>query len=259
MIRGAEYTVVRERMGSGGPRGLQILVSGASGVRGGFDSHAFPPLPSTHRGRARARRLAGIVLALGLCGWAAAAAPRVARAAVADSLATPAARPVDVVGGAPAPVRADSARQTPWHEQPRFVMARSLLVPGWGQLHNRAWFKAIVVAGLEAFLVTRVVRQQSDLDQLLSELDAARARQDLSGYDALANEYNALLAERLGNEWKLGGVIAYAMVDAYVDAHFRGFDVEFRNDPALPAGTSPAGSQSGGGGAGLRLSLRWDF
>src|SRR5215475_6753744 len=34
----------RERMGSGGPPGLQILVSGASGVRGGFDSHAFPPI-----------------------------------------------------------------------------------------------------------------------------------------------------------------------------------------------------------------------
>ena len=259
MIRSLESGVVRERMGSGGPRGLQILVSGASGVRGGFDSHAFPPLRPGERGRARVRRLAGIVLALSLSGWALAAVPRDARASDADSLATPAARPVDVVGGGPTPARADSARRAPWHEQPRFVMARSLLVPGWGQLHNRAWFKAVVVAGLEAFLVTRVVRQQSDLNQLLRKLDAARGGTDPARYDALVSEYNALLDERLGNEWKLGGVIAYAMVDAYVDAHFRGFDVEFRNDPALPAGTSPAGSQSGRGGAGLRLVLRWDF
>src|SRR5262245_64753653 len=34
----------RERMRSGGLRGLQIPWAGASGVRGGFDSHAFPPL-----------------------------------------------------------------------------------------------------------------------------------------------------------------------------------------------------------------------
>src|SRR5439155_5554752 len=34
----------RGRMGPGGLRGLQILRSDASGARGGFDSHAFPPL-----------------------------------------------------------------------------------------------------------------------------------------------------------------------------------------------------------------------
>jgi hypothetical protein len=73
------------------------------------------------------------------------------------------------------------------------------------------------------------------------------------------NEYNARLDQRLSREWLLGGVIAYALVDAYVDAHFRGFDVEFRNDPALPAGTSPAGPQGGGGGPGMRLALRWRF
>src|SRR5207244_11867323 len=37
---------MRGRMGSGGPRGLQILRSGVS-VRGGFDSHAFPPFFAT--------------------------------------------------------------------------------------------------------------------------------------------------------------------------------------------------------------------
>src|SRR5437773_1803260 len=35
---------IRERLGSGGPRGLQILRSGVKSVRGGFDSHAFPPI-----------------------------------------------------------------------------------------------------------------------------------------------------------------------------------------------------------------------
>jgi hypothetical protein len=206
------------------------------------------------------RRLAAIAFAIGLVTWAVAAAPSAARAADADTLATPAA--IHVVGeaaGPPAPARADSARRQPWHEQPRFVMARSLLVPGWGQAHNRAWLKALLVAGAEVVLITRVVQQQKDLDQLITEIDAARAAGDAAGEAALVTEYNALLDQRVGNEWKLGAVIAYAMIDAYVDAHFRGFDVEFRNDPALPAGTSPAGLNTGGGGPGVRLALRWDF
>ncbi len=36
-------------MGSGGPRGLQILLSGAKTTRGGFDSHTFPPLSGLYR------------------------------------------------------------------------------------------------------------------------------------------------------------------------------------------------------------------
>jgi hypothetical protein len=46
-------------------------------------------------------------------------------------------------------------------------------------------------------------------------------------------------------------VIVYAMVDAYVDAHFRNFDVDFETDPALPGG---APAEAGG-----RLLLRWRF
>jgi hypothetical protein len=200
------------------------------------------------------------VLAAGLGASMAAAVPRVGRAAVADSLAAPASiKVVSDAGGAPAPVRADSVRHHSLFDQPRFVMARSLLVPGWGQAHNHAWFKAILVAGVEAVLITRVVQQQSDLDQLLTQIDAAREANDAAGEAALVTEYNDLLDQRVGNTWKLGAVIAYAMLDAYVDAHFRGFDVEFRNDPALPAGTSPTGLNGGGGGPGARLALRWDF
>jgi hypothetical protein len=38
------------------------------------------------------------------------------------------------------------------------------------------------------------------------------------------------------------------VIDAYVDAHFRRFDIDFQFDPALPGG-APA--------PGARLSLRW--
>src|SRR5438552_762950 len=109
MLRGCS----RERMGSGGPRGLQILRSGASCVRGGFDSHAFPPW----------RRVATALLLAALSGLparpaAAAAAlahpgaappPQPATPSVRDSVRAPAAalRP-DTVRVLPAPAPADS-------------------------------------------------------------------------------------------------------------------------------------------------------
>ncbi len=46
-------------MGSGGPRGLQILLSDAKTIRGGFDSHTFPPVIFPIVGRARNSRVLG--------------------------------------------------------------------------------------------------------------------------------------------------------------------------------------------------------
>lgn len=218
---------MRERMGSGGPRGLQILLPGASGVRGGFDSHAFPPI-----------LLATLVAVLLI----------VAGAGSADA----------------APARRDSTqRHEAWHEQPRAVMLRSLLVPGWGQLHNRAYFKAVAVAAGEGVLIARLSQDGKDLSTWRARVDQAARDEDAEGYAAAATEYNAALDRLVGHQWLLGGVIAYALVDAYVDAHFRDFDIEFRTDPALPDGIPPSDARPvrGGGtrGVGVRAALRWHF
>lgn len=245
-------------MGSGGPRGLQILVSGTFGVRGGFDSHAFPPIFT----------LLWTVMLLFAPGHAR------AQAAADSASATPR---VEVVGGEPArpeaPVargrkskpepgskaaKADTVRRLPWHEQPRFVMARSLVIPGWGQLHNGAWIKAIAVAGGEAYLGAKILEDQRELDRLLGALDAARAGFDQEREAELVNEYNARLDQRLRRQWFFGAALAYALIDAYVDANFRGFDVEFQNDPALPAGAPPVPT-GGSDGPGMRLFYRWHF
>ena len=224
-------------------------MSGAFGVRGGFDSHAFPPFFPPP-----AAALLGAAFLLAL-----AALPAARAATPADSTAAP--PRIEVVGGTavpPASTRADSARKQPWHEQPRFVMARSLLIPGWGQVHNRAWLKALLVAGTEGYLGARIAQDQRELDRLTRELADARARFDQQGEAELVNEYNARLDQRLGRQWLLGAALAYALVDAYVDANFRGFDVEFKNDPALPAGPPPVPS-GGGDRMGVRLLLRRHF
>jgi len=50
----------------------------------------------------------------------------------------------------------------------------------------------------------------------------------------------------------LAGVrAAAALLDAYIDAHFRGFKLEFKSDPALPRGSSP--------GSGKQVGVRVTF
>jgi hypothetical protein len=222
--------------------------------------------------------------------------PAAAGATAAESVAT-AARDTAAVRArlAPAPERARRTLPRPGRfDQPRWVMLRSLLVPGWGQAHNRAWIKAVLVAAGDGALRVRFFRDErrlSDLDgeatgrqreleaadQTLAaaqaELAAAQAEdppnpariaaaeaallaanQARAGasdaYNGAVLAYNALLDTSISRRWLMGGVVLYALIDAYVDAHFKRFDINLEFDPALPGGTS---------GPGARLQIRWAF
>jgi hypothetical protein len=150
---------------------------------------------------------------------------------------------------------ADSLRSVPappqkWSDQPRFVMMRSLLVPGWGQFYNHAYIKGVAVAGTEVWILSAISTANRDLDRLQQQSDAALASGDAAAYSAAQTAYNDKLSHFVSLQWLMGGVVAYALLDAYVDAHFRHFAVEFRKDSVPPGG--PAPSQ-------VRLDLRWNF
>ncbi len=262
-------------------------MSGVFGVRGGFDSHAFPPwltlvaalvmaLPPGARAQAPATAARDSAVtpapvpapARVTAGRdSAAVTPSAPTAAMGDSTAITA--PTTGTGRSPAPAAPDTGlykivevgRRRPaatrppvkltGFEQPRWVMFRSLVVPGWGQLHNGSWLKAVGVAGAEIALIGGLVDDERRLDRLSRQVDEAQAANDPDRFSAAVNAYNARLSESVNRRWLLGGLLAYALVDAYVDAHFRNFDVEFDTDPALPEG---AGPPDGG-----KLSLRWSF
>jgi hypothetical protein len=166
---------------------------------------------------------------------------------------------------------------------PRWVMLRSLIFPGWGQLENRAWLKALILGGADGYLRVRAIDDERRIRRLLSDVDQAKAGYDQANqafqdslaahpgdptapgvieagnalgaanlrYTDVANSYNSLLNGQVSRLWLLGGVVVYAMVDAYVDAHFRNFKIEFEQDPALPGGRPGSGR--------TRLYLRWAF
>ncbi len=166
-------------------------------------------------------------------------------------------------------------------------MIRSLVFPGWGQLQNHAWLKAALLGGADSYLRVRAVDDERRLRRmqpgvnaaqvafnqadaayqvayqawaknptdpvLIAALDSTGAIRGaaLTNFNAVAGSYNSLLNGQVSRLWLLGGVVIYAMVDAYVDAHFRNFKVEFEHDPALPGGKPATGR--------TRLFLRWVF
>ena len=91
----------------------------------------------------------------------------------------------------------------------------------------------------------------------------ARVAGDPAGYETAVNRYNARLDTYVSRQWLFAGVVVYALLDAYVDANFRNFDIEFRTDPALPDGAPPDPARpSPGRSRGVspaRIALRWTF
>jgi len=127
------------------------------------------------------------------------------------------------------------ARQGPL-DQPRYVMLRSLLVPGWGQAHNHAWVKAALIAGGEGKFIADLVGDDRKLKDLDADVKAADRSGDLEARNAAVERYNARLDHYVGRQWLLGALLIYSLVDAYVDAHFVNFQFEFDRDSARPSG-----------------------
>jgi hypothetical protein len=95
-------------------------------------------------------------------------------------------------------------------------MARSLVVPGWGQAHNGPWLKAALFAGAEGALIYGVFEE----DRLARDADEM-------GDDALADSHRSYKKDYL---WWGAFAMLLSVGDAYVDAHLRGFDAEFREE-----------------------------
>jgi hypothetical protein len=119
------------------------------------------------------------------------------------------------------------------------------------------------VAGGEIWLGSLILDDKRALDVLLDVVDAMDADSTRFEHTEAVNRYNARLETYVRHQWFFGAVLAYALIDAYVDAHFRNFDIEFQHDPALPEDepADPGAPDEGGPSrrGGTRLSLRWHF
>ncbi len=129
---------------------------------------------------------------------------------------------------------------------PGWVMLRSVLVPGWGQWVNGKWWKSLLVAGLEGYLVAGAIQAGRDVNRTEAGMDSATlasaSRLCLSTSDTLACARD----RKVKYVWWTIGAVGLSMLDAFVDAHFKDFDV-----------TPIARVERGGAGTLLGVRLTW--
>ncbi|HEX7877865.1 MAG TPA: hypothetical protein VF720_00565, partial [Candidatus Eisenbacteria bacterium] len=137
---------------------------------------------------------------------------------IADSAATDASRDStgnQSVGSTPAPRKIDKPPGEAW------TTIRSGLIPGWGQLVNRKPLKAGLFFGAWAFLGAQAIVAESDRREAQEAFDESGSEADMIAVNDAVDQRNSRL-------WWMGGVAVFAMLDAYVDVHFWGFEEQWQ-------------------------------
>ncbi|UCE24698.1 MAG: hypothetical protein JSU74_01210 [Candidatus Zixiibacteriota bacterium] len=118
------------------------------------------------------------------------------------------------------PVTSDVNFEKRLRQNPTVGLFKSMFVPGWGQLGNRRYTKAVIFAGLDAWFIGAAIhygRQASDFKvrfDLATDLDDRRELYDL---------YLDRKDERNKFTWFAVIITFISMFDAYVDAHLSGY------------------------------------
>lgn len=106
----------------------------------------------------------------------------------------------------------------PW---PTGALFRSLLIPGWGQVYNKKYFKAVLYGGTEIYLIYKVQLRwrQMDMhkDNFLNTTDSLYKAEQFGLFEKRRDSRNVHM-------WLTGLVVFLSMFDAYVDAHLSDFD-----------------------------------
>ena len=107
---------------------------------------------------------------------------------------------------------------------PSGALFRSMAFPGWGQVYNKKYVKAVIIAGLEAYLINGLYTNWKDANR---HKDNFTGSFDDPEYQAIEfAEYEDALDRRGAFTWFLAATVFYSMFDAYVDAHLSNFHQE---------------------------------
>lgn len=109
--------------------------------------------------------------------------------------------------------------ETRLRQRPTTALLKSLVIPGWGQVGNGRWFKAIFFAGLQGWFVGEVVHyggQASDFKILYERSVVVSQRNDFYRL------YEDRRQERNKYVFFLGLATLVSVFDAFVDAHLSG-------------------------------------
>ena len=159
----------------------------------------------------------------------------------------------------PAARNARGEQMRPWHRKPSAIMARSALLPGWGQWVNGRPWKALGVTALEAGAGFALLTAQGDAEDALDRLAAAESARDEAAAAQATADYDDAYAQRTTWAWVLGTTLALSMLDAYVDAHLLQFDADFGPDPVPLSDEGAAHGRAHRGLSGFKAGVRLTF
>lgn len=92
-------------------------------------------------------------------------------------------------------------------KSPTGAMIRSLIFPGWGQVYNKKYLKAVLIFGVETGIIANSIYLNQKYKASQTDLDR----------EFYINNRNL-------SNWWLVGVLLFSMADAFVDAHLSDFD-----------------------------------
>ena len=98
------------------------------------------------------------------------------------------------------------------YKSPSGAMLRSAILPGWGQLYNNKYLKALVYLGGESYFVSRYAAIDKDVKKLKNDESLNATKDQIEKKEHLRN----------GWVWLFGAGYLLALGDAYVDAHLYG-------------------------------------
>ncbi len=114
-------------------------------------------------------------------------------------------------------------------QRPMVAMFKSMVLPGWGQLGNKRYVKALVYLGLEAWMVGGALHYDKQVSEFRRLFDATSLDNT-----SLRNDYYTLYKDRKDERSKytwFAVIVGFvSMFDAYVDAHLSGFPRQDGND-----------------------------
>jgi hypothetical protein len=112
----------------------------------------------------------------------------------------------------------DSQKVKEW-PNPTTTLLKSMVVPGWGQITNRRYFKAALAIGLETWFLAGTIYNWGKANDAL-----AKFKEDPENNVQYYFDYQFYWGNRSDFIWLLGLTVFVSMFDAYVDAHLRPYE-----------------------------------
>jgi len=110
--------------------------------------------------------------------------------------------------------------KSPWG-----AVLRSAIIPGWGQLYTKSYWKIPIIFGIGGYFVYEWMQNDKLYQDYRDQYDKSFTPTNPYGNQQLKNIREFYRDQRDAFAWYIGLLYLLNLVDAYVDAHLYDFDV----------------------------------